>query len=430
LDVPECMVCWDVPSDVIYQCCNRHLVCAECQEVLWQRGVSTCPMCRGRLPAKEQCIRNYDAESRVASSMTTCPHCELEISREELRGHNCPRMEGRRISACFGDRVEHYTGPQGEECNLRIEFLAPTRKIMHFESGKHVRTTNEDDPQCMICLQLPSDKMYQCPAGHLICAECLEAQWQRNVRACPTCCEKLPAKQQCISARFDDRVEHYAGLQGEERILRIEFLRQPGKILHFESGKHVRTTYEDGPQKGVVEHCEDGECVKRTYEDCRIGLVEHLEAGKLVKETFASGHSQHGEEVVHCEDGKYAKRTFAQGHLRHKEEEHLEDQKLVKRTFAQGHAQHGLEEHFADGKVVKVAFAHGHEYYGHEDYHQDGKLVKTTFAQGHAQHGEEAHFENQKLVKMTFAQGHAQHGEEAHFEDGKFVKETCAQGHS
>jgi hypothetical protein len=119
-----------------------------------------------------------------------------------------------------------------------------------------------------------------------------------------------------------------AVLRGEEHILRIEFLAQPGPIHHFEGGKQVRTTFAQG-------HSQHGE--EMQFED-----------GKIVKRSFALGHAQHGEEL-HYEDGHEEgdyKRTYAPDHAHHGAEEQYKGWRRIKATNASGHSQQGIEEFF------------------------------------------------------------------------------------
>lgn len=44
--------------------------------------------------------------------------------------------------------------------------------------------------QCPICMQLSTDKIFQCTSGHLICARCLPRL--AAPPRCPTCREPLP----------------------------------------------------------------------------------------------------------------------------------------------------------------------------------------------------------------------------------------------
>jgi hypothetical protein len=64
-------------------------------------------------------------------------------------------------------------------------------------------------PECMVCWDVPSDDIYRCNAGHLACAECMEALWQRNVRSCPMCCNG-PLKQEAV--HVDTRRQVYGCL--------------------------------------------------------------------------------------------------------------------------------------------------------------------------------------------------------------------------
>jgi hypothetical protein len=175
-----------------------------------------------------------------------------------------------------------------------------------------------------------------------------------------------------------------------------------GAIVHYEDGKHVRTTFSEG-------HASHGQ-------------IAYYEDGKHVRTTFSEGHASHGQ-IAYYEDGKHVRTTWAEGHADHGHIVHCDGDKHVRTTWAEGHASHGQIAYYEDGKHVRTTWAEGHASHGQIAHFEDGKHVRTTWAEGHASHGQIAHFEDGKYVRTTFSEGHADHGHIAHFEDGEHEHE-------
>ena len=63
-DAFECPVCYDAFLPPVFQCCNGHLICKACLDLLEKHSVAECPTCRIRMTTRIRCL---EADKRATS---------------------------------------------------------------------------------------------------------------------------------------------------------------------------------------------------------------------------------------------------------------------------------------------------------------------------------------------------------------------------
>jgi len=188
----------------------------------------------------------------------------------------------------------------------------------------------------------------------------------------------------CKTARRTGEVYHYKGGFLVRRTIGywgvfknhpngVKFRDHPnyGETAHYESGKHVRTTFDsDHPRHGEVDHIFCDSAYDTTYElgHPRHGYVDHWEGGKHVRITFSKNHRCNGE-TWHLKSDTLVRKTFDFGKV-----EHYENERHVRTTFESCHPLHGLVKHFQHSKSnypthVRTSYESFHPKHGieHED---------------------------------------------------------------
>jgi hypothetical protein len=125
-----CCVCFEMPSEEVYQCSNSHLLCKDCHKRVMDESRGVCPTCRQKLsksaktqhgeewlgrpcgPHRPCCvwshlvcrskpIRNRVAEKFIKNRMVACEHsdCRELVKFSKLKEH-VEKECGHRIVAC------------------------------------------------------------------------------------------------------------------------------------------------------------------------------------------------------------------------------------------------------------------------------------------------------------------------------------------
>ncbi|XP_071957575.1 zinc finger TRAF-type-containing protein 1-B-like [Antedon mediterranea] len=86
-----CSVCLDLPTAVVYQCINGHLMCAGCfthllADARLKDETASCPNCRCEIN-KNLCSRNLAVEKAIGELPTDCQYCMRSIPKNMLERH-------------------------------------------------------------------------------------------------------------------------------------------------------------------------------------------------------------------------------------------------------------------------------------------------------------------------------------------------------
>ena len=293
--LPECTVCFDTPDGAIHQCAEGHLICFACDKLLLTRA---CPTCKLDLAPPAKRIRNRAVEETIATSMTECEHCTVEMTRDEIKNHQpCEHsilmktfgnrkekysgglfanfmetagdhQDGRLIEAHYRDMTLSYNGLTGEETVVSIRYHAPHYRdgiTQWLEYGKLVREefrAPHIEDGMTVYLEDREVVRNEIRAPHKDAGMIIH--YKKN----DVVCEEFhaPHGRDGSTRYFEDRM-----------IVRNE-IRPPhkdaGMMIHYKNNKVVREEYR-APHK---------------YD----GLTRYNVNGKVVREEFRAPHEKDG----------------------------------------------------------------------------------------------------------------------------------------
>ncbi|XP_033103839.1 cysteine and histidine-rich protein 1-like [Anneissia japonica] len=122
-----CSVCLDLPTAVVYQCINGHLMCAGCfthllADARLKDETATCPNCRCEIN-KNLCSRNLAVEKAISELPSECQYCLRSLPRNMLERHekyDClerlTKCQYQRIG-CNWQGTFHKLADHEEECS-------------------------------------------------------------------------------------------------------------------------------------------------------------------------------------------------------------------------------------------------------------------------------------------------------------------------